>query len=198
MRAYSLPVPCGLMLQVGCSPGCFSPGGMQHERGSTITSPACCTSSWLAAGDLWSGNIAALGGSSTPVIFDPATYYGHHEAEWGMRCVGCGMLTRAGTQLVLDCWRMPSRLCIPTQWAPSAVSWLLPNPPTRHAGLNRAVLRHSTLPTIAGAPGSAAPSGAHIMSSSLGFLASRHEPTCTSCTTRWVGGWAAAGPSREQ
>lgn len=33
-------------------------------------------------GDLWSGNIAAVG--STPCIFDPAVYYGHHEAEWGM------------------------------------------------------------------------------------------------------------------
>ncbi|GAB4824243.1 hypothetical protein N2152v2_011289 [Parachlorella kessleri] len=33
-------------------------------------------------GDLWSGNIAAVDGS--PTIFDPATYYGHHEAEFGM------------------------------------------------------------------------------------------------------------------
>lgn len=33
-------------------------------------------------GDLWSGNIAAVEGQ--PAIFDPATYYGHHEAEWGM------------------------------------------------------------------------------------------------------------------
>ena len=31
-------------------------------------------------GDLWSGNIAAVGGE--PAIFDPAVYYGHHEAEW--------------------------------------------------------------------------------------------------------------------
>jgi hypothetical protein len=35
-------------------------------------------------GDLWSGNISAVDGA--PCIFDPATYYGHHEAEWGMRC----------------------------------------------------------------------------------------------------------------
>ena len=34
-------------------------------------------------GDLWSGNIAAVDGE--PCIFDPATYYGHHEAEFGMR-----------------------------------------------------------------------------------------------------------------
>lgn len=33
-------------------------------------------------GDLWSGNVASVGGA--PAIFDPATYYGHHEAEWGM------------------------------------------------------------------------------------------------------------------
>ncbi len=33
-------------------------------------------------GDLWSGNVASCDGE--PTIFDPATYYGHHEAEWGM------------------------------------------------------------------------------------------------------------------
>ena len=33
-------------------------------------------------GDLWSGNIASANGK--PCIFDPAVYYGHHEAEWGM------------------------------------------------------------------------------------------------------------------
>jgi len=40
-------------------------------------------------GDLWSGNIAAVDGQ--PCIFDPATYYGHHEAEFGMSwCAGFG------------------------------------------------------------------------------------------------------------
>ncbi|KAG1675279.1 hypothetical protein FOA52_016311 [Chlamydomonas sp. UWO 241] len=40
-------------------------------------------------GDLWSGNIAAA--DRRPVIFDPACYYGHHEAEWGMDwCAGLG------------------------------------------------------------------------------------------------------------
>lgn len=40
-------------------------------------------------GDLWSGNIASVGGE--PCIFDPATYYGHHEAEWGMSwCASLG------------------------------------------------------------------------------------------------------------
>ncbi|KXZ53452.1 hypothetical protein GPECTOR_7g1351 [Gonium pectorale] len=38
-------------------------------------------------GDLWSGNIGAVG--DEPTIFDPATYYGHHEAEFGMSwCAG--------------------------------------------------------------------------------------------------------------
>lgn len=38
-------------------------------------------------GDLWSGNIASVEG--LPSIFDPAVYYGHHEAEFGMSwCAG--------------------------------------------------------------------------------------------------------------
>jgi protein-ribulosamine 3-kinase len=38
-------------------------------------------------GDLWSGNMAYVDGK--PAIFDPATYYGHHEAEFGMSwCAG--------------------------------------------------------------------------------------------------------------
>lgn len=41
----------------------------------------------LIHGDLWSGNIGSVDGQ--PVIFDPATYYGHHEAEFGMSwCAG--------------------------------------------------------------------------------------------------------------
>lgn len=40
----------------------------------------------LLHGDLWSGNISGEG--STPVIFDPACYYGHHEAEFGMSWCG--------------------------------------------------------------------------------------------------------------
>ena len=44
-------------------------------------------------GDLWSGNVAAVEGE--PCIFDPASYYGHHEASIWMdrsidRCMhGC-------------------------------------------------------------------------------------------------------------
>ena len=37
----------------------------------------------LLHGDLWSGN-AAADESGAPVIFDPASYYGHREAEIGM------------------------------------------------------------------------------------------------------------------
>lgn len=38
-------------------------------------------------GDLWSGNIGAVDGE--PTIFDPAVYYGHSEAEFGMSwCAG--------------------------------------------------------------------------------------------------------------
>ena len=36
----------------------------------------------LLHGDLWSGNIAAHAGA--PVIFYPACYFGHNEAEFGM------------------------------------------------------------------------------------------------------------------
>lgn len=36
----------------------------------------------LLHGDLWSGNVSGLQGK--PVLFDPACYYGHHEAEFGM------------------------------------------------------------------------------------------------------------------
>ena len=38
----------------------------------------------LLHGDLWSGNICGEGEKGDVVIFDPACYYGHHEAEFGM------------------------------------------------------------------------------------------------------------------
>lgn len=38
-------------------------------------------------GDLWSGNISGVDGQ--PSIFDPAVYYGHSEADFGMSwCAG--------------------------------------------------------------------------------------------------------------
>lgn len=40
-------------------------------------------------GDLWSGNVGALAPGNQPTIYDPATYYGHSEAEFGMSwCAG--------------------------------------------------------------------------------------------------------------
>jgi len=48
----------------------------------------------LIHGDLWSGNISAVRGGDDSgrgewAILDPACYYGHHEAEWGMSwCAG--------------------------------------------------------------------------------------------------------------
>ena len=39
----------------------------------------------LLHGDLWSGNIGSADGK--PSIFDPAVYWGHHEAEWGVSLI---------------------------------------------------------------------------------------------------------------
>lgn len=36
----------------------------------------------LLHGDLWSGNIGSAQ-NGRPSIYDPAVYWGHHEAEWG-------------------------------------------------------------------------------------------------------------------
>lgn len=38
----------------------------------------------LLHGDLWSGNISVAADDGAWTILDPACYYGHHEAEWGM------------------------------------------------------------------------------------------------------------------
>ncbi|KAI7748621.1 hypothetical protein M8C21_012421 [Ambrosia artemisiifolia] len=44
----------------------------------------------LLHGDLWSGNISS-DKNGEPVILDPACYYGHNEAEFGMSwCAGFG------------------------------------------------------------------------------------------------------------
>jgi fructosamine-3-kinase len=44
----------------------------------------------LLHGDLWSGNIA-YDKNNEPVILDPACYYGHNEADFGMSwCAGFG------------------------------------------------------------------------------------------------------------
>jgi len=53
-------------------------------------------------GDLWSGNVGWAGGQ--PTIYDPATYYGHHEAEFGMAwCAGfSGRFWAAYRELIPD------------------------------------------------------------------------------------------------
>ncbi|KAL3815970.1 hypothetical protein ACHAXA_008929 [Cyclostephanos tholiformis] len=48
----------------------------------------------LLHGDLWSGNIGSADGK--PSIFDPAAYWGHHEAEWGVSCCSDFMSWCAG------------------------------------------------------------------------------------------------------
>ena len=72
---------------------CIHSAAGTHYESLAASLPCCCGAPSTAppstppAGDLWSGNIAAVEGQ--PAIFDPATYYGHHEAEWGMSwCVG--------------------------------------------------------------------------------------------------------------
>ena len=35
-------------------------------------------------GDLWSGNVGLDSKTRSPVIFDPACYYGHNEADLGI------------------------------------------------------------------------------------------------------------------
>lgn len=47
----------------------------------------------LLHGDLWSGN-AAADENGAPVIFDPASYYGHREAEFGMMRLFGGFSSR--------------------------------------------------------------------------------------------------------
>lgn len=57
------------------------PGEVVAERlGDLFTGIAVAPS--LLHGDLWSGNISIVDGAWS--ILDPACYYGHHEAEWGM------------------------------------------------------------------------------------------------------------------
>lgn len=41
----------------------------------------------LLHGDLWSGNLSTVKSGSWAIL-DPATYYGHHEAEFGMSWCG--------------------------------------------------------------------------------------------------------------
>ncbi|CAJ1964024.1 unnamed protein product [Cylindrotheca closterium] len=62
----------------------------------------------LLHGDLWSGNIGSVrilegdGDGSKPTIYDPACYWGHHEAEWGMSwCASLGSTFWEGYRSIL-------------------------------------------------------------------------------------------------
>lgn len=65
--------------------------------------PLLCSSNQikpsLLHGDLWSGNIGTRSGTSDPVIFDACSFYGHNEADLGIRCVSmindCGLGEKA-------------------------------------------------------------------------------------------------------
>ncbi len=67
-------------------------------------------------GDLWSGNMSSVDGQ--PAIFDPAVYYGHSEAEFGMSwCAGFSRDFYAGYHEVLPqqkgrhCHQLSQQLC---------------------------------------------------------------------------------------
>lgn len=54
---------------------------IDHWLGSDVLSTI---TPCLLHGDLWSGNWAVRQDTQTPFIFDPASYYGHYEAEFGI------------------------------------------------------------------------------------------------------------------
>lgn len=51
---------------------------IEHWLGDLMIQPC------LLHGDLWNGNWSVTSDTHSPVIFDPASYYGHHEAEFGI------------------------------------------------------------------------------------------------------------------
>lgn len=64
-------------------------------------------------GDLWSGNIATADGQ--PSVFDPAVYFGHSEAEFGMSwCAGfSGDFWRAYRHVIPKAQGATSPVCPP-------------------------------------------------------------------------------------
>lgn len=74
------------MLRLLNRPALTRPGEAVAERLADLFEGVTVTPS-LIHGDLWSGNISVVAsedGGSEWCILDPAVYYGHHEAEWGM------------------------------------------------------------------------------------------------------------------
>ena len=62
-------------------------------------------------GDLWSGNISGVDGA--PSIFDPAVYYGHSEADFGMSwCAGFSSAFYTAYHKVLPKAPGGSSLCV--------------------------------------------------------------------------------------
>lgn len=58
-----------------------------HQQTSHECLTYCQVKPSVLHGDLWSGNISGVDGQ--PSIFDPAVYYGHSEADFGMSwCAG--------------------------------------------------------------------------------------------------------------
>jgi len=75
------------MLRLLNRPSLTKPGDVVAERMADLFEGVTVVPS-LIHGDLWSGNISVVAGEGgAPAewsILDPAVYYAHHEAEWGM------------------------------------------------------------------------------------------------------------------
>ena len=71
----------------------------------------------LLHGDLWSGNIGSADGR--PSIFDPAVYWGHHEAEWG---VSESFATKDASPPVIVRARVGGALCVKSVICDSVVA----------------------------------------------------------------------------
>lgn len=71
-------------LELAGDPGLLRMGKALIERLPDFFDDVDQISPSIIHGDLWSGNIGGVAGDDTPAIFDPACYYAHHEAEFGM------------------------------------------------------------------------------------------------------------------
>jgi hypothetical protein len=62
----------------------------------------------LLHGDLWSGNMGVEASSGNPIIFDPASYFGHNEAEYAPPIA----LFISLIQILESAWRLPEYLAV--------------------------------------------------------------------------------------